>query len=331
MSEVIAAGRDSRGEWQPDERLAPVPVWAWPPRPLETLRWFFGYPGYLGPWNAFYCGLAILTWLYTQPELSRMAEFRIDWIAQIYLRNLALLVLLTGGWHLRLYTFRGQGTRYKFNAKWLDERNPTFLWGRQVRDNIFWSVASGCSVWSAYEVLMMWAHANGMLPHLDWKTEPVSFTLILIALVAWHEVHFDLTHRLLHWKPLYRTVHYLHHKNLDIGPWSGISMHPVEHIIYFSTVAIFWVVPSHPIHIMCALQLAALGAGVGHSGFDKLVVARKLALPGNFFHYLHHRHFVCNYSGVVIPLDRWFGTLHDGSPEAHAEMQERWARKRRQA
>ena len=99
-------------------------------------------------------------------------------------------------------------------------------------------------------------------------------------------------------------------------------------MVYFSTVMLFWIVPSHPIHIMCALQLAALGAGVGHTGFDKLVLKGRATLPGNFFHYLHHRHFVCNYSGVVIPLDRWFGTFHDGSPAAHAEMRERWVRRR---
>ena len=40
------------------------------------------------PWNAIYCLLAIATWLYTQPELGRMAEFRVDWVAQIYVRNL---------------------------------------------------------------------------------------------------------------------------------------------------------------------------------------------------------------------------------------------------
>ena len=62
-----------------------------------------------------------------QPELSRLAEFRLDWIAQNYARNVAMLVLFAGGIHLRLYTFRGQGTKHKFNPKWLGGKNPTFL------------------------------------------------------------------------------------------------------------------------------------------------------------------------------------------------------------
>ncbi len=40
-----------------------------------------------------------------------------------------------------------------------------FLWGSQLRDNVFWSCASGCTVWTAYEVLMTWAYANGLLPY----------------------------------------------------------------------------------------------------------------------------------------------------------------------
>ena len=328
VSEAVHGIRDSRGEWQPAERPETAPLWAWPPRPLEALKWVFGYPGYLWPWNAFFCLIAVAVWAYLTPELSRMAEFRVEWIAQIYLRNVGLLVLFVGGLHIRLYTFRGQGSDYKFNPKWLSEKSPTFLWGDQLRDNVFWSIASGCSIWTAYEVPMMWAYANGTIPYLDWETRPVAFVLMLGAMLLWQEAHFYFTHRLTHWKPLYRSAHYLHHKNVNIGPWSGLSMHPIEHVIYFSSVLIFLIVPSHPIHALLLLQLAALGAAPGHTGFDKVVVNGKVTLPGDFFHYLHHRHFECNYGTLLVPFDRWFGTFHDGSPEAHARMNANWSEKR---
>ena len=35
-------------------------------------------------------------------------------------------------------------------------------------------------------------------------------------------------------------------------------MHPVEHVIYFSTVLIYWVVPSHPIRALFTLLFVAL-------------------------------------------------------------------------
>jgi sterol desaturase/sphingolipid hydroxylase (fatty acid hydroxylase superfamily) len=314
---------DSRGEWQPDERPAAPPLWAWPPKPVQALKWFFGYPGYLWPWNTIIAVIAIVTWFYTQPELARMAEFRIDWIAQIWVRNLGLLLLFFGGLHLWLYTFKGQGTARKFNPKWLGGKNPRFLGGTQLRDNVFWCIASGCTMWTAYEALMMWSYANGLLPYVDWETNPVYFVVLLLLLMAWHMVHFYFGHRLLHWKPLYRAAHHLHHKNVNIGPWSGLSMHPIEHVLYFSLVLIYWIVPSHPIHAMFTLQFAGLMPAPGHAGFNEIGKGRA-ALPSDFFHYLHHRYFECNYGAPAVPLDRWFGTFHDGTPEAHAHMQKRW-------
>ena len=44
---------------------------------------------------------------------------------------------------------------------------------------------------------------------------------------------------------------------------------------------------------------------------------------GGYFHYLHHRYFDCNYGNEGVPLDRWFGSFHDGSPEAHKAMRSR--------
>ena len=328
MSEVIAGTTDSRGEWQPTDRPAPAPLWAWPPRPRETFKFFFGFPGYLWPWNLMFGLIAVATWVYTQPELSQMAEFQVDWIAQLYVRNLALLLLFSGGLHLWLYTFRGQGTKYKYNPKWLGGKNPTFLWGNQLADNVFSSVISGCTVWTAYESLMMWSYANDLLPYVDWETQPVYFVVLLALLMLWQTIHFYFGHRLIHWRPLYRSAHYLHHKNVNVGPWTGLAMHPIEHVIYFTAVLIFWVVPSHPIHAMFTLQFAALMSTVGHIGFDKLVVTKKISFPSDFYLYLHHRYFECNYGNTVFPIDKLFGTFHDGSPEAHARMQERWQEKR---
>ena len=47
---------------------------------------------------------------------------------------------------------------------------------------------------------------------------------------------------------------------------------------------------------------------------------------GDYFHYLHHRYFDCNYGTTLVPMDRWFGSFHDGSPEAHAALRGRHRR-----
>ena len=72
------------------------------------------------------------------------------------------------------------------------------------------------------------------------------------------------------------------------------------------------------------MNMLGLSAIIGHSGFHTLFVANKdRVLLGNFHHQLHHRYFECNYGSVDFPLDRWFGTFHDGSQEARISLKNR--------
>ena len=51
--------RDDRGFWQPpDGAKDPNPVFAWPPRPVEVLKWVWGY---IFPWNLIYMAIATAT------------------------------------------------------------------------------------------------------------------------------------------------------------------------------------------------------------------------------------------------------------------------------
>jgi sterol desaturase/sphingolipid hydroxylase (fatty acid hydroxylase superfamily) len=316
--------RDTRGEWRPAGVLKPAPIFVWPPQPLAFLKWLFVSGGYLLPWNVFYVALAIVTWSFLTPALPRMATFRFDWIATIYLRNLGILIVFAGILHLRLYIQRAQDRAYKYNSHWPSTSNPTFLFHNQVFDNVFWSIVSGCTFWSAYEVVLMWAYANNLIPYVSWATSPVYCVLLLFAIPVWRLFHFYWIHRLIHWKPLYDKVHYLHHKNVNIGPWSGLAMHPVEHLIYFSVVLIHWIVPSHPVHVIFNLQHTGLTPAQGHSGFDEILLAGGAKIPNhNYMHYLHHRYQTVNYGDGLVPLDKWFGSFHDGSDKSHAEMRKK--------
>ena len=136
--------------------------------------------------------------------------------------------------------------------------------------------------------------------------------------------HFYWIHRLLHWRPLYRMAHSLHHRNIDTGPWTGISMHPLEHLLYFSSILIHLVVPSNPLLMLFHMQVQALNPLASHSGFSDLQVRdeSRLAL-GEFHHQLHHRYFNCNFGTADVPLDKWFGSFHDGTPEATKDMRMR--------
>ena len=66
----------------------------------------------------------------------------------------------------------------------------------------------------------------------------------------------------------------------------------------------------------------------GHTGFDRLVTGEKTSVDASSYaHYLHHKYFEVNYADGMVPLDKWFGSFHDGTPEAHEKMKERRRRR----
>lgn len=107
-------------------------------------------------------------------------------------------------------------------------------------------------------------------------------------------------------------------------------MHPVEAFLYHAVV--FWhlIIPSNPIVALFQLHGAGFGAVNGHIGFDKLELSEDNTLDSHAYaHYLHHKYFEVNYGGDgLIPLDKWFGSWHDGSKAGDAQMQARFERKR---
>jgi sterol desaturase/sphingolipid hydroxylase (fatty acid hydroxylase superfamily) len=325
MDDLLHGTRDKRGDWKPLERIEYPPVFVWPVAPVRFLKWFFGYPGYLLPWNLIYAAAGVALWYFLTPALETMRSFSAGWIGYLLARNAVIVLLFFGAFHLRLYVQKKQGNSFKFNGKGLTRDGGGFLFRNQTIDNLIWTFASGVPIWTAYEAATLWAFANGYIPYVDLAQHPV-YSIVLVLLVPiLRDIHFYLVHRLIHWPPLYHAVHKLHHQNVNPGPWSGLAMHPVEHLLYFSGVLIHWIVPSHPIHALFHLAHAALAPGPGHIGYDKIVLSEKIAVDtDSYAHYLHHKHFECNYADGVIPLDKWFATFHDGTPEAEEAMNRRF-------
>ena len=320
LRDHAATAKKSPWAWHPPLPLQGVPVFVSPLKPVSALRWLTSIR-YLWSVQLTYVVTAAIVWFWLQPALERCVTLEAGWILQMFARNLGLIMLVAGGLHLFFYTFKRQGERHKFDPREQSRNDPRFFARSQVWDNMFWSCASGVTLWTAYEVFFMWAYANDVLPLLSWDTNPVWFVALFVAIPFWNSVHFYFIHRLLHWQPLYDLAHSLHHRNTNIGPWSGLSMHPIEHVIYLSSVLIHVVVASHPMHIFFHMQFLTLAAATSHTGFaDITVKGRSVFWLGNFHHQLHHRYFNCNYGNEYVPCDKWFGSEHDGTPEATARL-----------
>lgn len=154
--------------------------------------------------------------------------------------------------------------------------------------------------------------ATGRLPYMTDKEAFGSwqgiakFVAGFIMVPLWREGHFYFAHRLLHFKPIYAMVHSLHHRNQDIEPFAGLSMHPVEHLYYYACVMPSLLPFLSPFHFLWNGMHLLLSPGASHSGYEDHMQA-------DAFHYMHHRYFECNYAGFgAAALDVTFGTFVEG-------------------
>ena len=328
MDDANFGTRDKRGHWRPNEPLKVGPLLAWPWSLARVISWL---PGYFFPWNALFFCIAVMFWYWLTPARDTLSTLELEWILLILLRNAALVALLYGALELRLYVKRQQGTHFKYNSKFPTEQpSDVFFLRSQNIDNALRTFLSGLPIWTAYEVLILWAWANGIGPWTTLGAHPIWLLCFTLILPLIHELHFYCVHRLIHTRRLYKWVHSVHHNSVNPSPWSSLSMHPVEHFLYWSGTLIHLILPSHPVLLLYHLQISGTGAVIGHIGFDKIESGEDRAIDTHAFaHYLHHKYFEVNYADGALPLDKWMGTWHDGSPEADDLMKERFRQKKR--
>ena len=309
----------ARTTWQykPPVPVAVSPYFGWPPNVVSILKWM------ISGWfpvseRLIILILAVIATTVFQPMLSEIEALSTGGIFMLFMRNLFLMCLVAGGLHWYFYMARKQGDERRYDTRPFATSSKLFTFRSQVRDNMFWTLASGVTIWTAYEALMLSALANGYAPALSMPEQWLWLALFIILLPLWETTHFFLIHRLIHTTDLYKRIHSLHHRNTNVGPWSGMSMHPLEHLIYLSTILVHFIIPSTPLLIAFHLMYFTLSAATTHTGYQGIIVGGKLVLPlGTFHHQLHHRFFTCNYGGLEIPWDRWTGSFHDGTSESH--------------
>lgn len=162
----------------------------------------------------------------------------------------------------------------------------------------------------AISALIEYAVVEATLARSSVPAQPIAPALLAVAIfsVPWfREVHFYFSHRLLHVRPLYKHIHALHHRSVNTAVWSGLAMHPVEHLLYFTCLVPYaWLTLATNGSALAALSFyyaklhAELSPVMGHHGFE--------GLGGSEFHFDHHRLFNCNYGSPAVPLDAWLKT-----------------------
>ncbi len=158
-------------------------------------------------------------------------------------------------------------------------------------------------------------------PTSGWAGIVATTVVLLILNDAW----FYGWHRLLHHPRVFRYIHAVHHKSVDVNPFSSYSLHPLEALVMSA-----WVIPAVmfvPLHLSVLGAMQGLGLAnnvMSHLGFEFLPrwllrVPLLRWLNTATFHSLHHTQLNGNYGLQFRWWDRLFGTEVEGYPEAFVE------------
>ena len=141
------------------------------------------------------------------------------------------------------------------------------------------------------------------------------FALSIALMVALHDFYFYWTHRLMHWGPIYRHVHAVHHRSTNPSPFAAFAFHPLEAVIEFGViVVIVFLLPVHPFALLGFVTIMIVFNVIGHLGFELFPrrfsphVTRVLNTATH--HNQHHRTFRYNFGLYTNIWDRFFGTNH---------------------
>jgi Delta7-sterol 5-desaturase len=152
----------------------------------------------------------------------------------------------------------------------------------------------------------------------------VSFFVIFIIDDAW----FYWVHRLLHHPKIYRYVHAVHHRSIDVNPFTSLSFHFLEPLLL--TLWIIPVVFFIPVYapILGLVQIwglldnikSHLGYELYPTGFNKSPLR---FFTASTFHNLHHSKFNGNYGVHFRFWDRLCGTEFEEYEETFDEVKTR--------
>lgn len=156
--------------------------------------------------------------------------------------------------------------------------NPVYPSFRQIKRDAFWTSTAMLAA-AALEIGLCHLWATGAVAFQEdmWET-PLSNLLWIVTITHWRIPHFWVIHRSMHpWKTtsipdlgklLYRHIHALHHKSYNPTAFSGTNMHPVESTLYFSAALIAVPFGCHPTIVVGCIVDCAVGAWLGHDGFQ---------------------------------------------------------------
>jgi len=185
----------------------------------------------------------------------------------------------------------------------------------QIRRELVYSLST-VLIFAANGTMLWLLAANGWVrlyadvAAYGWVWWWASLALIIVA----HDTYFYWTHRLLHDRRWFGTVHGRHHASVHPTPWAAYSFHPVEAAIQAAFLPLFVaVVPTHGGVVAVFLLHMILRNAIGHCSHE--LMPWRLTPRGALrwitpvsHHHFHHARNRGNYGLYFTWWDRWCDT-----------------------
>lgn len=231
--------------------------------------------------------------------------FAVDWLLRRFVLNYFVAFSYYAFFFVGLYVQRRSKRKFRPGSF------PTF--GNMAHNLWYWSLA--IVQWTWWEAVMVRLWATGTVKYVTFEQIQADSSGYLLglnlfwicAIPLWRDLHFYIAHRFLHIRAIYTYVHKLHHRNADPEPFSGMTMHPIEHLYYFSnafTPSLYLSGLSPLIFTWNFIHLT-IAPAAGHSGWED-------HFQSDQYHYVHHAKFECNYGSPTSGcIDQYLGTFRE--------------------
>lgn len=178
----------------------------------------------------------------------------------------------------------------------------------QIREEIFSSLISILmfALLTGFTFILLqkdWLQVQGEVSIAQWSVE-------VLALFLWNEVHFYTTHRILHAKWLYRHVHINHHYSVVVTPYAVYRFHWLEALLLGAVMPLAMIF--HEFSIWSLLLLPPLSLAwniVGHGNYQPTHNNLGWVARASERHAIHHAKFQGNYGFSLPQFDQWFNTI----------------------
>src|SRR5699024_7181347 len=177
---------------------------------------------------------ALAWWHWVVPDTATLQSLAWPWILRLFVVNAIGIFIWHFAFDLRLYISRSQGQRFKYNPKFPSDHPSNVFWfNSQKLEGMLRTFLTGVPIWTALQAGVLWLFANGYVPWVEWAGNPVYLACLTLVVPLIHELHFYAIHRLIHIPVLYKYIHSVHHNSVNPSPWSSLSMHWIEQLLYF--------------------------------------------------------------------------------------------------